>query len=178
VTTPGKYKVTYKVNGQKATATIEVKADQAEIKLRDVEIPLNGEWTPQANLVSMKGSDGQPLSLDQVTIRNNVNVRRIGLYFVKFTYKSHVSVAKIYVTHVRRAQSFIANNKGRLGGSDQLSQADVNGKIMLNDDLLGSDAVIRPSRIERTGGAEPVTTLFGETLGSLSGTLLYGSRRV
>lgn len=181
-TTPGKYKVTYKVNGQETTAIVEVKANQTEIKLRDTEVPLNGHWTPQDNVVSLKDQDGLPLSFEQVITKNNVNTKEVGLYFVKFTYKSEVAIAKVVVTNLQRSRptpSATESDQKKQGIYDnQQNDLEVKTRIMLNDELLDTAVAIKPPSVKYAGGAGSASSNFGAILGSISGTLLYGSRRV
>lgn len=81
-TTPGKYTVTYEVDGKIETATITVKENQTELKLKDTFLGVNQAWSPLDNVVFLKDKEGRPLNLENVIIENNVNTQKVGLYFV------------------------------------------------------------------------------------------------
>lgn len=83
-TTPGKYTVTYEVDGKIETATITVKENQTELKLKDTFLGVNQAWSPLDNVVFLKDKEGRPLNLENVIIENNVNTQKVGLYFVTF----------------------------------------------------------------------------------------------
>lgn len=171
-TTPGKYKMTYEVDGKVETVIVEVKENQTELLLKDIIIKQNAKWSPIDNVVSLKGRDGQPLNLNQLMIKNNVNTQEIGTYFVRFSYEDEVAIAKVTVNPFTSSDS----KKRRV---DQTSPNDSKTKIMLNDELLKE----QPSKItmntNTSGGADQQgSTDFGNMLSFLSGTLLYGTRRV
>ncbi|MBO0440774.1 bacterial Ig-like domain-containing protein [Candidatus Enterococcus ikei] len=172
MTTPGKYKMTYEVDGKVETATVEVKKNQTELLLKDIIIKQNEHWSPLDNVVSLKDRDGEPLDLNQVTIKHNINTQETGLYFVKFSYKTYVSIAKVSVN-----QFTSSAHKKRV--PKHYSQNDSQTKIMLNDELLKNDPAKQKININTSGGANPLgSASFGNMLGFLSGTLLYGTRRV
>ncbi|WP_086314396.1 hypothetical protein A5821_001963 [Enterococcus sp. 7F3_DIV0205] len=171
VTTPGKYKMTYEVDGKVETATVEVKENQTELLLKDIIIGQNEKWSPSDNVVSLKGKDGEPLQLEQVTVKNNVNTQEPGIYFVKFSYENYESTAKVSVN-----QFTSSDYKKRV--MNRYSPNDSQTRIMLNDELLKE----KPKQMLNTNtsgaGSQMGSTSFGDMLGSLSGTLLYGTRRV
>lgn len=171
-TTPGKYKMTYEVDGKVETVTVEVKENQTELLLKDIIISQNENWSPLDNVVLLKGKDGQPLSLDQVTIKNNVNTQETGTYFVKFSYEEDVAIAKISVNPFTSS-----TRKKRV--IDQNSPNDSRTKIMLNDELLKDKPAQVMLNVNTSGGGNHLgSTDFGNMLSFLSGTLLYGTRRV
>ncbi|SPW38269.1 Bacterial Ig-like domain (group 3) [Enterococcus faecalis] len=59
---------------------------------------------------------------------------------------------------------------------NKIEQERVNKKVLLNDELLKKIDTIAP--VEITGGAASGASQFGTTLSFLSGSLLYGTRRV
>lgn len=69
-TTPGKYTVTYEVDGKIETATITVKENQTELKLKDTFLGVNQAWSPLDNVVFLKDKEGRPLNLENVIIEN------------------------------------------------------------------------------------------------------------
>ena len=141
-TTPGKYTVTYEVDGKIETATITVK-----------ENPLD-------NVVFLKDKEGRPLNLENVIIENNVNTQKVGLYFVTFRYESYLSIAKVYVNPTNFAaegnmlaelpysqamigpeRPIIASRQDKEQQTKQekkknkIEQERVNKKVLLNDEL-------------------------------------------
>ncbi|MBM7689020.1 hypothetical protein BCR24_09685 [Enterococcus ureilyticus] len=171
ITTPGKYKMTYEVDGKVETATIEVKENQTELLLKDSIIRQNAKWSPVDNIVSLKDKDGGPLALKDVTIKNNVNTQEPGVYFVKFSYENYVSTAKVSVN-----QFTSSDHKNSV--MNRYSPNDAQTRIMLNDELL-NDGAQQIQNINTSGGGTQLgSTSFGNMLGFLSGTLLYGTRRV
>ncbi|WP_348920982.1 bacterial Ig-like domain-containing protein [Enterococcus rotai] len=171
-TTPGKYKMTYEVDGKVETVTVEVKENQTELLLQDIIINQNETWSPLDNVVLLKGKDGQPLSIDQVTIKNNVNTQETGTYFVKFSYEEDVAIAKVSVNPFTSS-----TRKKRV--IDQNSPNDSRTKIMLNDELLKDKPTQVMLNVNTSGGGNRLgSTDFGNMLSFLSGTLLYGTRRV
>ncbi|MBO0473049.1 hypothetical protein IGL98_003075 [Enterococcus sp. DIV0840] len=171
-TTPGKYKLTYEVDGKVETAVIEVKENQTELILKDIVIKQNEKWSPLDNVVSLKDKAGEPLNINQVTIKNNVNTQETGIYFVKFSYKNYESIAKVSVNQFSRSE-----HKKRV--MNHYSPSDSQTKIMLNDDLLQNEPTKPKGNLETSGGAGlPGSSSFGNMLSFLSGSLLYGTRRV
>ncbi|EOL44574.1 bacterial Ig-like domain-containing protein [Enterococcus caccae] len=171
-TVPGKYKMTYEVDGKVETAMVEVKENQTELLLKDIIIRQGEQWSPADNVVSLKDKDGSVLDLKQVTIKTNVNPQESGLYFVKFSYGHFVSIAKVTVNQFASAghRSTIINS---------YSQNESQTRIMLNDELLKAEPVKQKVKDNTSGGGTPLgSTNFGDMLGFLSGTLLYGTRRV
>ena len=191
-TTPGKYTVTYEVDGKIETATITVKENQTELKLKDTFLGVNQAWSPLDNVVFLKDKEGRPLNLENVIIENNVNTQKVGLYFVTFRYESYLSIAKVYVNPTNFAaegnmlaelpysQAMIGPERpiiaSRQDKEQQTKQERVNKKVLLNDELLKKIDTIAP--VEITGGAASGSSQFGTTLSFLSGSLLYGTRRV
>ncbi|ALS02746.1 hypothetical protein ATZ33_15580 [Enterococcus silesiacus] len=171
-TTPGKYKMTYEVDGKVETATIEVKENQTELLLKDIIIRQNDQWSPLDNVVSLKGKDGEPLDLKQVTIKHNVNTREPGRYFVKFSYDNYVSIANVSVNQFTHSEQ-----KKRV--VQRYLPIETQTKIMLNDELLKNQPVKQKMNVNTSSGGDlPGATEFGNMLSFLSGTLLYGTRRV
>ncbi|MGX7243745.1 bacterial Ig-like domain-containing protein [Enterococcus quebecensis] len=171
-TTPGKYKMTYEVDGKVKTVIVEVKPDKTEMDLKDVIIGLNEKWTPLDNVVSLKDKDGEALDLKQVRIKSNVNTQETGIYYVKFSYKSYVSVAKVVVTQLTSSY-----NKKRAMNNDSFNNYQT--KIILNDELLKEEPIKQKMNVKISGGSDLLCpTNFGNMLSFLSGTLLYGTRRV
>ena len=193
-TTPGKYTVTYEVDGKIETATITVKENQTELKLKDTFLGVNQAWSPL-------DKEGRPLNLENVIIENNVNTQKVGLYFVTFRYESYLSIAKVYVNPTNFAaegnmlaelpysqamigpeRPIIASRQDKEQQTKQekkknkIEQERVNKKVLLNDELLKKIDTIAP--VEITGGAASGSSQFGTTLSFLSGSLLYGTRRV
>ncbi|MGX7265115.1 bacterial Ig-like domain-containing protein [Enterococcus crotali] len=170
-TAPGKYKMTYEVDGKVETATVEVKENQTELLLKDITIRQNENWSPLDNVVSLKDKDGERLALEQVTVKHNVNTQEPGIYFVKFSYENYDATAKVSVD-----QFTSSDYKKRV--KDRYSPNGSQTRIMLNDELLKD----KPQQILNTntsgGGTQMESTSFGNMLGFLSGTLLYGTRRV
>lgn len=200
-TTPGKYTVTYEVDGKIETATITVKENQTELKLKDTLLEVNQEWSPLDNVVFLKDKEGRPLNLENVIIENNVNTQKIGLYFVTFRYGSYLSIAKVYVTPTNfnvegttlaerpYSQAMIGPERPIIASrqdkeqhtkqekkKNKIEQERANKKVLLNDELLKKIDTIAP--VEVTGGAASEPSQFGTTLSFLSGSLLYGTRRV
>jgi len=191
-TTPGKYTVTYEVDGKIETATITVKENQTELKLKDTFLGVNQAWSPLDNVVFLKDKEGRPLNLENVIIENNVNTQKVGLYFVTFRYESYLSIAKVYVNPTNFAaegnmlaelpysQAMFGPERpiiaSRQDKEQQIEQERVNKKVLLNDELLKKIDTIAP--VEITGGAASGSSQFGTTLSFLSGSLLYGTRRV
>ncbi|EGO8274029.1 hypothetical protein E3441_000441 [Enterococcus faecalis] len=200
-TTPGKYTVTYEVDGKIETATITVKENQTELKLKDTLLEVNQEWSPLDNVVFLKDKEGRPLNLENVIIENNVNTQKIGLYFVTFRYGSYLSIAKVYVTPANfnvegttlaerpYSQAMIGPERPIIASrqdkeqhtkqekkKNKIEQERANKKVLLNDELLKKIDTIAP--VEVTGGAASGPSQFGTTLSFLSGSLLYGTRRV
>ncbi|HAZ2724822.1 bacterial Ig-like domain-containing protein [Enterococcus faecalis] len=200
-TTPGKYTVTYEVDGKIETATITVKENQTELKLKDTFLGVNQAWSPLDNVVFLKDKEGRPLNLENVIIENNVNTQKVGLYFVTFRYESYLSIAKVYVNPTNFAaegnmlaelpysqamigpeRPIIASRQDKEQQTKQekkknkIEQERVNKKVLLNDELLKKIDTIAP--VEITGGAASGSSQFGTTLSFLSGSLLYGTRRV
>lgn len=171
-TTPGKYKMSYKIDGKVETAIIEVKENQTEVLLKDIVIKQNEQWSPLDNVVSLKDRDGEPLELNQVTIKHNVNTQETGLYFVKFSYKDYDATAKVTVNPSIRSEHKKREKK-------QYSPMEAQTKIMLNDELLQNEPTEPKGDLNTPGGADlPDSTSFGNMLSFMSGTLLYGTRRV
>ena len=195
-TTPGKYTVTYEVDGKIETATITVKENQTELKLKDTFLGVNQAWSPLDNVVFIKDKEGSPLNFE-----NNVNTQKVGLYFVTFRYESYLSIAKVYVNPTNFAaegnmlaelpysqamigpeRPIIASRQDKEQQTKQekkknkIEQERVNKKVLLNDELLKKIDTIAP--VEITGGAASGSSQFGTTLSFLSGSLLYGTRRV
>ena len=178
-TTPGKYTVTYE----------------------DTFLGVNQAWSPLDNVVFLKDKEGRPLNLENVIIENNVNTQKVGLYFVTFRYESYLSIAKVYVNPTNFAaegnmlaelpysqamigpeRPIIASRQDKEQQTKQekkknkIEQERVNKKVLLNDELLKKIDTIAP--VEITGGAASGASQFGTTLSFLSGSLLYGTRRV
>lgn len=171
-TTPGKYKMTYEVDGKVETAIIEVKENQTELLLKDSIITQHGKWSPSDNVVALKDEEGEPLNIKEVTIKNNVNVHEIGIYFVKFAYKNYTSVAKVSVNQFPKPDS-----KKRAFSND--SSYGASKRIMLNDELLKNQPTKQKMNLNTSGSGDQLSSSdFGNTLSFLSGTLLYGTRRV
>lgn len=171
-TTPGKYKMTYEVDGKVETAVIEVKENQTELVLKDIVIKQNEKWSPLDNVVSLKDKDGEPLDINQVTIKNNVNTEETGIYFVKFSYNDYEASAKVSVNPFSSSEY-----KKRV--MNHYSPSDSQTKIMLNDELLQNELTKPKGNINTSGGADlPGSSSFGNMLSFLSGSLLYGTRRV
>lgn len=167
--TSGKYKMSYEVDGQIKTVTIEVKPNQTELNVKDVVVKLGGKWSPEDNIVFLKDKAGEPLALEKVTIKNNVDLQRAGVYFVKFSYGTYHSIAKVVVQEL---PDFVHQEKMMIDHSPN----DDKVKIMLNDELLKKES--SPKKVSISGGAGlSVFTSFGSMLSFLSGTLLYGTRR-
>lgn len=170
--TPGKYKMTYEVNGTVETAVVEVKENQTELLLKDIVITQNEKWSPLDNVVSLKDKEGEPLNINQVTIKHNVNTQETGVYFVKFSYETYDSIAKVSVNQFSNP-----NSKQRVMEDD--SSIDSQIKVMLNDELLQTELVKPTPNLTTSGGSDlSGSTNFGNMLSFLSGTLLYGTRRV
>lgn len=148
-----------------------------------------------------KDKEGRPLNLENVIIENNVNTQKVGLYFVTFRYESYLSIAKVYVNPTNFAaegnmlaelpysqamigpeRPIIASRQDKEQQTKQekkknkIEQERVNKKVLLNDELLKKIDTIAP--VEITGGAASGSSQFGTTLSFLSGSLLYGTRRV
>ncbi|EOH94530.1 hypothetical protein UAW_02256 [Enterococcus haemoperoxidus ATCC BAA-382] len=171
-TTPGKYKMTYEVDGKVETAIVDVKENQTELLLKDIVIRQNEKWTPLDNVVSLIAKDGEPLNINQVTIKHNVNTQKSGVYFVKFSYETYASIAMVSVNQFSKP-----NSKQRV--MNDYSPIDSQIKVMLNDELLHTELAKPKQNLNNSGGADlPGSTNFGNMLSFLSGTLLYGTRRV
>lgn len=182
VTTPGKYTMTYEVDGKIETAVVEVKPNQTELKLQDITIHLNEKWSPLDNVISLKDIDGLPLNMDKLTIKNNVNTQQIGIYFVMVSYNSYVSVAKVAVTNFGDSRTadeeFSKKTVTKKAKNQRKEKTEVREKVMLNDELLTRQKVTPPEKVKVSGGSQNPSSQFGNTLSFLSGTLLYGTRRV
>lgn len=169
ITTSGKYKLNYELDGKVKTVTIEVKPDQTELALKDIVVKTGSKWSPEDNIVFLKDKTGEPLALEKVTIKNNVNLQSAGVYFVKFSYNAYNSIAKVIV------QDLPDLSQQKRVMIDH-SPNDDKVKIMLNDELLKRE--LSTKKVSISGGADlPMLTSFGSLLSFLSGTLLYGTRR-
>ena len=173
-TTSGKYKMTYEVDGKTETAIVEVKENQTELLLKDVTIEQNERWSPLDNVVSLKDKTGAPLNINEVTIKTNVNNQEVGMYFVKFSYENYSSVAKVSVSHLSKP-----SRKNRKTNQINYYEPDEKQtKIILNDELMNNEPAKKRMDETISGGAESGSAGFGSMLSFLSGTLLYGTRRV
>ncbi len=164
-----------------------------ELKLKDTFVGVNQAWSPLDNVVFLKDKEGRPLNLENVIIENNVNTQKVGLYFVTFRYESYLSIAKVYVNPTNFAaegnvlaelpyiQAMIGPERPIIASRQDKEQQTkqekkINKKVLLNDELLKKIDTIAP--VEITGGAASGSSQFGTTLSFLSGSLLYGTRRV
>lgn len=76
------------------TAVIIVKADQTSIEVENTIININDKWQPIDNFVCATDKDGNPVSIEDITVDGSVDTSKAGVYKVKYTILTHAD-AKI-----------------------------------------------------------------------------------
>ncbi|CAJ1226318.1 bacterial Ig-like domain-containing protein [Lactiplantibacillus xiangfangensis] len=88
---PGTYTLTLRYvdaagNLATDTATVNVVASQATLKVADSQLKVGDTWQPGDNLVQVTDATGQPLTVSAVTVSGTVDTSVAGTYPVTYTY--------------------------------------------------------------------------------------------
>lgn len=93
--TPGDYPVTYhftdsRGNEYAKTITVHVAASQAALKTKDSTVQVGDHWQASDNVAIAKDANGQPVTIDQLTVTGQVDVTVAGTYLVTYNYTDAV----------------------------------------------------------------------------------------
>ena len=124
--TPGDYPVTYhftdsRGNEYAKTITVHVAASQAALKTNDSTVQVGDNWQASDNVAIAKDINGQPVTIDQLTVTGKVDVTVAGTYPVTYHYTDaagNVFTATAQVTVVDAATT---PDPGDTTGSGDLS---------------------------------------------------------
>lgn len=119
LTQPGQYLVSYRLAD--TTVTMQLTVDSlAAINAHNVTLTAGDTWNAARGLTIATAFDGQPLSLDQLTITGTVDTNTIGTYPVSYSYtdgENQVTTKTILVTVI--AKSATGNHQPQSGQKPQ-----------------------------------------------------------
>ncbi|WP_171000648.1 bacterial Ig-like domain-containing protein [Lactiplantibacillus pingfangensis] len=89
--TPGDYPVTYHFTDSRGneyvkTITVHVAASQAALKTNDSTVQVGDNWQASDNVAIAKDINGQPITVDQLTVTGKVDMTVAGTYPVTYHY--------------------------------------------------------------------------------------------
>ncbi|KAF1299215.1 hypothetical protein BAU15_00795 [Enterococcus sp. JM4C] len=95
---PGTFTVTYTYEDVTSAAVVTVKENLTAINVRDTKLTVGDTWTPADNFVSAVDEAGNAVELDDIIVdASQVNIAKVGVYEVTYSYAGVTSVATVTV---------------------------------------------------------------------------------
>ncbi|EDO1159102.1 bacterial Ig-like domain-containing protein [Listeria innocua] len=148
IQTPGKYRITYSIEGASTTITVTVLADQSNLVAKNSTIYVGDKWQSKDNFVSATDKYGKPIDLSLLTVTGTVDTTTPGEYEITYSvngltttitvtvkeYQANI-VAEDSTIHAKEswkaADNFVSATD-KTGKNIGLSSVSVTGKVDIN----------------------------------------------
>ncbi|EDO1145664.1 DUF5011 domain-containing protein [Listeria innocua] len=121
IQTPGKYRITYSIEGASTTITVTVLADQSNLVAKNSTIYVGDKWQSKDNFVSATDKYGKPIDLSLLTVTGTVDTTTPGEY--EITYSVNGLTTTITVT-VKENQANIVAEDSTIHAKESWKAAD------------------------------------------------------
>ncbi|HBM3583190.1 TPA: bacterial Ig-like domain-containing protein [Listeria innocua] len=148
IQTPGKYRITYSIEGASTTITVTVLADQSDLVAKNSTIYVGDKWQSKDNFVSATDKYGKPIDLSLLTVTGTVDTTTPGEYEITYsvnglsttitvTVKENQAniVAEDSTIHAKeswKAEDNFVSATDKTGKNVDLSSVSVIGKVDIN----------------------------------------------
>lgn len=153
-------------------AQVKVIKSKANIKLKNSSLVQGSVWSPLDNFVSGTDVEGNVLSLNNFTISNNINTKKIGTYNVIFSYtnsQGHIFIEEAKVKVIESAATIVVKdstvdkNSNWKPADNFVSATDSEGNQLSLDKLT----VTGSANTSMAGRSYPITYSYRDSKGNL-----------